>query len=179
MREDDWFTTGAAGVNNRPAMRKLRFPHPLQPRNGFSLIELLIAIAIVGLLMMVALPAYQDSARKSKRSDAFAAVSAVQLAQERWRANNASYSTSLDDLKVTAPNLYALTITTPTITTAPVMNPSTGYVVTVEGTGGQAADRQCQKMGVKMAAGNLTYAGCSNCAIADLVYTTTHACWAR
>lgn len=161
-------------------MRKLRFPHRLQPRNGFSLIELLIAIAIVGLLMMVALPAYQDSARKSKRSDAFAAVSAVQLAQERWRANNSTYTTNLaGDLKVNAPNLYTLTITTPTITTAPVMNPSTGYVVTVEGTGGQAADRQCQKMGVKMAAGNLTYAGCSNCAIADLVYTTTHACWAR
>jgi type IV pilus assembly protein PilE len=167
------------GANNPLAMTKQRLCNQVRPSNGFTLIELLIAIAIAGTLLMVALPSYQNSVLKGKRSDAFAAVSAVQLAQERWRANNSTYTTSLDDLKVTAPSLYTLTITTPTSATAPVISPSTGYVVTVEGIGAQAADKQCQKMGVKLAAGNLSYAGCSNCALTDLVYAASNACWAR
>jgi type IV pilus assembly protein PilE len=180
MKPDDWFASAAADANNRLAMRKLRLEPLRKPHLGFTLIELMIALVVVGILMMVALPAYQNSMRKSKRSEAFAAVSAVQLAQERYRANNAAYATSESALGITATHsLYNLVITTPTSTSAPIINPSIGYVVTVEGQGGQAADNQCQKMGVMVASGNVTYAGCSNCALSDLVYTPTHACWAR
>lgn len=46
---------------------------------GFTLIELMIVIAILGFLVAIAFPSYQDYIRKSRRADAKAALS--QLAQ--------------------------------------------------------------------------------------------------
>ena len=39
-------------------------------QNGFSLIELMIALAIVGILAAITYPSYQDSVMKSRRTDA-------------------------------------------------------------------------------------------------------------
>jgi type IV pilus assembly protein PilE len=59
---------------------------------GFTLVELMVVLVIVAILAAVALPAYQQSVRKGRRSDAIDATAAVQQAQERWRANNTTYS---------------------------------------------------------------------------------------
>ena len=77
-------------------------PNKLAPqqsrKSGFTLIELMIAVAIVAILASIALPAYQNSVRKSRRADAMTSLLQLQLAQEKWRANNASYSTTLGNL---------------------------------------------------------------------------------
>ena len=52
-------------------------------KNGFTLIELMVAVAIVGILAAIAIPSYQDSMRKSRRADAKAALLSFANAMER------------------------------------------------------------------------------------------------
>ena len=76
-----------------PAMRQpSRLATAASMPRGFSLIELMIAIAVVGLLTAVAWPSFMESVRKSRRSEALAAMAAIQQAQERWRASHPSYT---------------------------------------------------------------------------------------
>lgn len=70
---------------------------------GFSLLELLIALAIVAILATITVPSFSGLVEKSRRSDAISALLQAQLAQERWRSRNASYSPSLDALGWASP----------------------------------------------------------------------------
>lgn len=49
-------------------------------QKGFTLIELMITVAIVGILAAVALPAYQDYTIKAQASEAFSLVASAELA---------------------------------------------------------------------------------------------------
>ncbi len=64
---------------------------------GFTLIELMIAVAIIGIIASIAYPSYQDSVMKSRRADATSALLQLQMDQEKHRANNAAYSGSVTD----------------------------------------------------------------------------------
>lgn len=64
-------------------------------RNGFTLIELMITVAIVGILASIAYPSFMSQIKKSRRAEAVAVVSQIQQAQERWRANCPFYAGSI------------------------------------------------------------------------------------
>lgn len=56
---------------------------------GFTLVELMIAVMVVGILAAIAVPSYQESLRKSRRADAQGALLNFSNAMERqFTANN-------------------------------------------------------------------------------------------
>jgi len=58
---------------------------------GFTLLELMITVAIVGILAGIAYPSYQDSVRESRRADAKGALLGFANAMERYFTENNSY----------------------------------------------------------------------------------------
>jgi type IV pilus assembly protein PilE len=65
---------------------------------GITLIELLVAIAIVGIIAALAWPSFGDQVRKARRVDAITALYKLQLDQERYRAGNHRYAGDLSEL---------------------------------------------------------------------------------
>ena len=62
---------------------------------GFTLIELMIVVAIVGILAAIAVPAYQNYVRQARRAEAQSNLMAMQLAMERLRGASSTYPTTL------------------------------------------------------------------------------------
>jgi len=70
----------------------------MTPSNGFTLIELMIVVVIIGVLAAVAMPAYQEYSKRARRADAKHALLEIQLNQEKWRANHSTYSSTIGDV---------------------------------------------------------------------------------
>lgn len=58
---------------------------------GFTLIEILIALVVLGILMAVALPGYNSQVTRSKRSDCMGVMLGFAQAMEKHRALNYTY----------------------------------------------------------------------------------------
>lgn len=154
-----------------------RRAHAARGPGGLTLIELMIAVAILAIVTAIALPSYQSSVTKSRRADAMAAIAAVQQAQERWRSNNPAYSTNLTELGVSAPPLYEISLAAPSSAANSLQR---GYTVSAVGTGRQANDTQCARMAVRLVDGNLRYAGCGSCSsFSDADFSQQHTCFQR
>lgn len=122
-----------------------------RPR-GFTLIELMIVVAIVGILAALAYPSYQDYIRKTRRSDAVSALTTARLQQEQWRASNKTYATKTDlDLETSPDGYYSISIgeTLDEATCALTGNPTaTAYAIKASATttGGQNQDSGCANL---------------------------------
>ena len=71
---------------------------PRKLQTGFTLVELIIVVAIISILASIAIPAYNGYIETSKRSDAQASLMALAIAQEKYRATNPTYTTVIGDL---------------------------------------------------------------------------------
>lgn len=79
---------------------------------GFTLVELMIVVAIIGILASVAYPSYQGSVIRSENSLAQAAVVEVSVALESYYIRNNSYADA--DTKMVYPKKAPLDGSTPT-----------------------------------------------------------------
>jgi len=67
-------------------------------QNGFTLIELMVVVAIIGVLAMIAYPSYQESVTKTRRADGMSLLTNIVNAEERYFTQNNTYTTDLTDL---------------------------------------------------------------------------------
>ncbi|QGG80894.1 prepilin-type N-terminal cleavage/methylation domain-containing protein [Litorivicinus lipolyticus] len=125
---------------------------------GFSLIELMVGLAIIGILTAIAIPSYQTTVQRSQRSDGQIALVQLTQQQERYHSVNNTYATTLVELgaaSASAEGFYSLSLSNPSCTNAGY----TGcFVVTATPTGAQAADSACATLslnqsGVRSATG--------------------------
>lgn len=153
-------------------MLALAATRPLRLPRGFTLIELMIAVAIVGILIALAFPSYRDSVHKGRRADAMTAFGSIQQAQERWRSNNPSYTTNLGLLGSFPSGLYTMSLASPDSGTL-----NAGYIVIADATGAQASDRSCKRMSVRVINGNVSYGACESCT--TFTYAVSNPCFKR
>ena len=79
-------------------------------RRGFTLIELMIAVAIVGILMAIAVPSYQNHLRKGRRAEAQSFLTQVQQKQQQYLLDARAYAlgpTAITELGLAVPTSVA------------------------------------------------------------------------
>ncbi len=106
-------------------------------QRGFTLIELLIVVVVVGILAAIAMPAFQNYVRESRRAEAQATLLDIQQRQERWRVNNPTYGTLAAIGGTASSTYYTFTVSG---------NTATAYTITATATGAQTGDTGCTSM---------------------------------
>lgn len=106
-------------------------------QRGFTLIELMIVVAVIGILAAVAYPSYLDQVRKARRAEAQATLLNIGAKQQQNLLDMRSYRSSIADLQVSVPAsvqlTYSLTVVVGTGTVP-------AFTATAAPIGTQAAD---------------------------------------
>lgn len=70
----------------------------INKNKGFTLVELLVVMAIIGILSTVAVTSYIGSTLKARRSEAYSNLTSLRLLEEQRFAENAAYTNNFGDL---------------------------------------------------------------------------------
>lgn len=113
---------------------------------GFTLVELMMVVALMGILALIAYPSYIRFILKSQRSDARAALVQVQITLEHCYAENRSYNQACTSLanfpKTSAQGYYQISLT---------QLAASAYTLTATAVGGQMQDTACARFSVDQA----------------------------
>ena len=113
----------------------------LAPQRGFTLIELMIAVATLGILTTIAVPSYVDYLKRGRLTEAFYTLSSYSLALEQYYQDNRTYVGGCTAKPPTSVNFtYACTLgaTTYTLTATGATSIVSGFVFTIDQAGVRA-----------------------------------------
>lgn len=109
-------------------------------RKGFTLVEVLIVVIIIGILAAIGVPQFADSIEKAKGGEARAGLGHIQTAEKVYFAERESYTNSLSNLDITLTQRYwafSITATSTTYTATATRSGGTrsGQTITMDQSG--------------------------------------------
>lgn len=126
----------------------------MKSMTGFTLIELVIAIAVLGIITTVAVGNYSGYVRKGRRVDAINMLLSISLAQEKYRSANTTYGTLgqvWSGVSTSPEGFYTVAISNVS---------ATSYTLTATAQGNQASDTaggtSCAALVLAMTNGTIT-----------------------
>ena len=78
--------------------------------DGFTLVELMVVVIIMGVIAAVALPSYATHIERIRASEGAQLLAAVLGSQEAYRLENGEYATAMSDLDIEIPNASDFTV---------------------------------------------------------------------
>lgn len=121
--------------------------------DGFTLVELLITVAISAIILVVAIPSYNAYITKSNRADGINTLLAISLAEERYRSSNSQYGTlaQVGGASVSPQGKYTISVSSVS---------ATGYTISATAQGSQTGDSEngvtCSPLQLTLSNGTLT-----------------------
>ncbi|WJG08492.1 type IV pilin protein [Aliiglaciecola sp. LCG003] len=105
---------------------------------GMSLLELMIALAILGIVAALAIPSYKQSLLKARRQEAQVTLMKIVLMQQEFRMSQPSYATT-EQLSLVSSNYYQFSVSNQGAAT---------FTIHANALNEQQADRGCQQLSI-------------------------------
>jgi type IV pilus assembly protein PilE len=114
-------------------MKKYRDKLAMYAAKGLTLVELMMTVAIIGIIASIAIPSFQNQIVDARRRDGITQLLQLQMQQESYRLTNKSYATTTQ-LGLPVSDYYAFTSSTVSATT---------YTLTATAKSSQTGDSAC------------------------------------
>lgn len=128
--------------------------------HGFTLIELMVTIAIVGILAAIAIPSYDTYVRKGRRAEAKSEIGKLQMGMERWRADHATYGTIAQGggAASISSGFYTFAVSTPggNCASGTAATNRNSFAITATAAGAQVVDTKCVTLTLTSLCGVIT-----------------------